>query len=296
MTEYAPLIDTHIHMWDLTDPTLQYDFLNPEMYHPLMTPEEQKRIGIPINGADQIRAVTQSAGVTSTVHVQCAVGIDDPVKETRWLEQNRLAGEHPTSIVGHVDLAREDAGEQLDRHLAESNVFVGIRDFGHGVEYLNDPAWRKGIAALEARDLLCCLDLSVDRYRLARELTDAFPDCVFVVDHMGMSMRRDEEYFEEWLRELRVFTDAPNVYCKISEQTLVLRSWDPDNALKWMSGCLEVFGPYRCFFGSNWPPDSLHASYLELTNSYRSMTAQLSTDEQNAMNVETAARVFSITR
>jgi predicted TIM-barrel fold metal-dependent hydrolase len=294
VNQLEPLIDTHIHMWDLDDPTLRYDFLDPDLPHPILTPDERRKLAVPIFGAEQLRADTEPAGVVATVHVQAAVGIDDPVMETIWLERQRTSTGLPTVIVGHTDLASEDVAEQLDRHLEASPVFVGIRDSGHGSEFLDDPNWRRGVKALGDRNLICCLDVTMDRYELARQLADDMTSVTFVLDHMGLPLRRDDSYFAEWNDRVRMLAGAENLFCKISEQTLVSHRWDPQDAHRWMNGCIEVFGPSRCFFGSNWPVDSLHVSYMELTNAYRKMTSSLSPAEASAMNVGTAANIFSI--
>lgn len=296
MTRVEPLIDTHVHMWDLHDPTLRYDFLDPDLPHPILTPDERRTLAVPLYGAEQLRADTEPAGVVATVHVQAAVGIEDPVMETVWLEGQRTRDGQPTVIVGHVDLAREDAADQLDRHLEASPAFVGVRDSGHGTEFLDDPDWRRGVRALGERDLVCCLDVTLGRYALARGLADDMPQVTFVLDHMGLPLQRDDECFTQWRQQIQVLAGSANVYCKISEQTLVSHRWDPDDAHRWMAGCLEVFGPERCFFGSNWPVDSLHVSYRELADAYRGLSADLSPQERSAMNVATAARVFSIPR
>ena len=296
MTDVEPLIDTHVHMWDLNDPTLRYDFLDADLPHPILTPEERRTLAVPLYGADQLRADTESAGVVGIVHVQAAVGIEDPVMETVWLEAQRTTSGLPTAIVGHVDLARQDVADQLDRHREASPVFVGVRDSGHGTEFLDDPDWRRGVTALGERQLVCCLDVTMGRYALARRLADDMPHMTFVLDHMGLPLRRDDDYFAEWRQQVEVLADSANVYCKISEQTLVNHRWDPQDAHRWMSGCLEVFGPDRCFFGSNWPVDSLHVDYQTLANAYRALGEDLSVDERAAINVATASRVFSIQR
>lgn len=294
MTRVEPLIDTHVHMWDLNDPTLRYDFLDPDLPHPILTQAERETLAVPLYGVDQLRIDTEAAGVVGFVHVQAAVGIEDPVMETVWLEGQRARGGLPTAIVGRVDLARQDAAEQLDRHLEASAVFVGVRDSGNGSEFLDDPDWRRGVAALGERNLVCCLDVTMGRYPLARRLADDIPHVTFVLDHMGLPLRRDDESFAEWRQQVQVLAGSDNVYCKISEQTLVSHRWDPQDAHRWMVGCLEVFGPDRCFFGSNWPVDSLYVTYRELADAYRTVSAELSSEERSAMNIATAARVFSI--
>jgi predicted TIM-barrel fold metal-dependent hydrolase len=133
---------------------------------------------------------TRFTSLTKSVHVQAAIGIEDPVEETKWLQAfaDRLG--HPHGIVGEVHLAQPDAAEVIERHMANAN-FRGVRDFGQG-DYPSDPAWRAGFANLEKRDLVACLDSSPETYASVKSLAEAFPDTVISLDHAGFPRRRDQ--------------------------------------------------------------------------------------------------------
>ena len=51
--------------------------------------------------------------VSKCVHVQAAIGIADPVEETRWLQEQADRFGFPNGIVAHCDLASPDADDQL---------------------------------------------------------------------------------------------------------------------------------------------------------------------------------------
>ena len=57
---------------------------------------------------------------------------------------------------------------------------------------------------------------------------------------------------------------------------------------------IDVFGPERCMFESNFPVDRLSLSYLVLWNAFKKMTYDFSDDERDAMFFGTAARVYRI--
>jgi L-fuconolactonase len=197
-------------------------------------------------------------------------------------------------IVGHVDPVLRDAADHPDRRLEASPVFVGVRDSGHGPEFLDYPDWRRGVHAMGERDFVCFLDVTLGRYGLVRQLVDDMPDVNFVLDHMGLPLRRDDDCVTQWRQQVQVVSGSANVYCKVSEKTLVSDRWDPQDAHRWMTGCLEVFGPDRCFFGPNRPVDSLHVDYLAYVDAYRALGEDLSVDERRAMTVATVSRIFSI--
>ena len=139
-----PFIDTHVHFYDLQHPSLEYGWLKPGVRHHIL--EAVEPISAQRYWADDWLAETRFANVVKSIHVECAVGTPDPVEETRWLQAfaDRLG--HPHGIVAEVHLARPDAGEVIEQHLAFANL-RGVRDFGEG-DYELDPAWRRGFAQL----------------------------------------------------------------------------------------------------------------------------------------------------
>ena len=82
------------------DPNLYYAWLQPGWKHPILGDIE----GIQAQRywADEYVAETRFANVTKSIHVQAALGIKDPVEETKWLQAfaDRLG--HPHGIVAEV--------------------------------------------------------------------------------------------------------------------------------------------------------------------------------------------------
>jgi predicted TIM-barrel fold metal-dependent hydrolase len=288
------IVDTHVHLFDLTDPLLAYTWLDPANPHGILSPDEVARLASPVTyRASDFLADAASGGVFHGVHVQAAVGIDDPVRETEWLEAQRVTTGFPDAIVGHVDLASRDAEATMDRHLAASQVFVGVRDFGNG-DYLADKDWLAGLAALGSRGLVASLDLTWERMDAAAIAAGANENTLIVVDHMGMPLARDQEYFAQWSGAMRRLARASNVVCKISELCMVPHSWDETAAMPWMEACLDAFGVDRCFVGSNWPVESLYMSYSDLADAYRHLVLPYSHDERRAILSGNARRVYSL--
>ena len=131
-----PFVDTHVHFSDLQDPNLHYAWLQPGWKHPILGDIE----GIQAQRywADEFVAETRFSNVSKSIHVQAALGIADPVEETKWLQAfaDRLG--HPHGIVAEVHLQQDDAQAVIERHMAYPNL-RGVRDFGPG-DYLVDRA------------------------------------------------------------------------------------------------------------------------------------------------------------
>ena len=59
--------------------------------------------------------------------------------------------------------------------------------------------------------------------------------------------------------------------------------------------CIEAFGPDRCMFESNFPPDKQSGGYTELWNAFKRITSGASAAEKRALYSGTAARVYRLT-
>jgi len=285
-----PFIDTHVHFSDLREPQLRYSWLQPEFVHPILG--DIGAVQAQRYWADDFIHETRFANLAKSVHVQAALGIEDPVEETKWLQAfaDRLG--HPHGIVGEVHLAQPDAAHVIERHLAYPN-FRGVRDFGQG-DYPSDAAWRAGFESLEKHDLVACLDSSPEMYASIKSLAQAFPNTIISLDHAGFPRRRDSEYFAMWKRELSNLAEAPNIVIKISGLGMCDNDWTVDSWRPWVMTCIETFGVERSFFGTNWPVDRLYSSYGDVLDAYAEIIVGFSRDEQVAMFSGNGERIFRI--
>lgn len=285
-----PFVDTHIHYWDLQDESLHYAWLQPDWIHPVLG--DINGLKVLRYSADQYIAETRFQNVAKAVHVQAAIGIDDPVEETRWLQEQADRTGFPHGIVGHCDLAADDAAEVLDRHLEHAN-FRGVRDFGQG-DFLADPAWRRGYGLLADRQLVFCMDVQWHDMGRARELAESNPGVTLCVDHAGFPRERTDEYFESWRKGMHDIAGAENVVVKISGLGMCDNAWTVDSLRRWVLGCIEAFGVERSFFGTNWPVDRLYSSYGDVVDAYEELIADFGEAERRALFSENAERVFRI--
>ena len=285
-----PFVDTHVHYWDLKDPSLTYAWLERDWVHPVLGDIDGLKVLRYM--AEQFIAETRFQNVSKCVHVQAAIGIADPVEETRWLQEQADRTGFPHGIVAHCDLASPNAAETLERHMAYPNM-RGIRDFGQG-DYLVDPTWQKGYGLLARNDLVFCLDVLPEHLGKARQLAEAYPDVVLCIDHAGFPRARDAEYFEMWKRGMQEAAGAPNVVCKVSGLGMCDNAWTVDSLRPWVLACIDAFGTDRTFLGTNWPVDRLYSSYGDVLNAYERIIGDLSGPEQEALFSQNAERVFRL--
>jgi predicted TIM-barrel fold metal-dependent hydrolase len=287
---HLPLVDTHVHFYELNRDDLRWEWLEPDFVDPIMgNIDGIKALRFT---ADEFLSETRFANVSKIVHVQAALGSEDPVNETRWLQAMADRTGVPQGIVAECHLAADDYAAVLAHHAEYANV-RGIRDFGEG-EYLVDPAWQRGYRELAKWGWVCCLDSDPDRYRQAADLARAVPDVVLCLDHAGFPRRRDQAYFEYWREELRTLAECENAVVKISGLGMCDSSWTLESLRPWVSTCIEVFGVGRAFFGTDWPVDRLFSSYPDVVNAYAELIAEYSDDERVALFSGNAERIFRV--
>ena len=283
--------DTHVHFYDLTEPTLQYAWLLPDApVDPLTGPDDAIRAQR--YWADDFLAETRFHNVGAVVHVQAAIGIADPVEETRWLQAFADRTGTPQAIVGYVDLTSLEAATTVDRHAAFPN-FRGVRDLRYD-DYLTNPIWLRGFAMLEGRGLVVCDDPDVEAMSIAREVVGRHPGITYCVDHAGLPRRRDADYFLVWRDGIRALASADNTVMKISGLGMGDHRWTAETLRPWVLECIDAFGVERSFFGTNWPVDRLYSSYGDVVDAYAEIISGFTADEQRALFSGNANRIFRI--
>ena len=286
-----PIIDTHVHFWDQLHPTLRWGWLAPEAQHPILgNIDAIKSVSYEV---DAFAAESRFAGVKGAVHVQAAVGTPDPVDETIWLTEMAERSPLPFVIVAGVDLSAPDVRDRLAAHRV-SPLLRGVRDYGRE-DYLADPAFQRGVAALAEFDLLLDLDCAWEDMSTARDLARSVPQTTVVLEHIGYPREpANPDYFAAWRTGMAAIAEAPNVMCKISGLGMLRPGWTIDELRPWVEHAIDTFGPDRCMFGSNWPIDRLYASYDAYVDAYRELISGYSVAEQALLLTGVAVRVYAI--
>lgn len=288
------IVDTHVHLWDLAQPDLIWNWVDTADDHPLLGPIDAVKMRA--FEMQDLWGEARFAGVESFVHVQAAIGSSDPVAETRWLAAMAQDNPRLQAVVGHVDLSSEDAVDVLDAH-QEFALFRGVRDFA--VEpYLAsgevDSSLESSLQLLAERGLLLDLDCEYHNMQAARGMAERHPDLQVVLEHFGFPRSRDADYFARWRAGIRQLAQAPNTVCKLSGLGMTDRRFTTESLLPWVEVALEAFGPDRCMVGSNWPLDRLCSSYDALMQTVRALVGELSAAEQDAVLHGSAARVYGL--
>jgi L-fuconolactonase len=178
---------------------------------------------------------------------------------------------------------------------------------------LLDPKFREGFAELGK------LGLTFDSWHFFPQLPDlvdiarAFPGQPIIVDHVGGHLGigqyagKQAETLPVWKKNMQDLAGCPNVVVKLGGLGMTtfgfgfeFRETPPSSqelAAAWkpyIETCIELFGPDRCMFESNFPPDKQSCGYTELWNAFKIITKGASAAEKTALYSGTAARVYNM--
>tara|TARA_Y100001970_G_scaffold126027_1_gene155892 strand:- start:63315 stop:64193 length:879 start_codon:yes stop_codon:yes gene_type:complete len=279
-------IDSHVHFYDMNHPKLHYGHWQPDEDLPL------RELGTRNYLANDFLNEASKLGMKKAIHVQAAIGSEDPVEETKWLEDVYAKTGIPNAIVGHVDLRSSDARKIIERHL-EFKHFKGIRDFSYG-DYLINKDFRRGFKLQEEYGLISSVAVRWDEMEKLADLAKSFPNIKIVLDHAGNPDFRTKEYFENWKNGMGKISKIENIICKISGLGMGDHNWTIDSISPYVDTCMELFGISRIIFATNWPVDSLYSSYKKVIDSYKELTKKLSKDEREAFFYKNAESIYEI--
>ena len=233
------------------------------------------------------------------------------------------------AIVGHADLTLGDSVRPVIEALqaAGNGRFRGIR---HAAAWDADPAvlgppfhapeglygsdaFREGFGAYAGCGLTFDAWLLEPQLGDVRDLARAFPGQQIVLDHcgtpLGIASYRGKlsENFDRWKASMTEIAECENVAVKLGGLAMAFCAMPEDGpdggcgseqlAEMWrpyIESCIELFGPQRCMFESNYPVDRWGARYPVLWNAFKRLTSGASDEEKSALFAGTAARIYGI--
>ncbi|MBM3848227.1 MAG: amidohydrolase [Verrucomicrobia bacterium] len=240
-------IDSHQHFWSLG------------MFpHSWITPQLK-----PIHrsfGPDDLKPLLDACRLDGSVLVQTFSSLE----ETRWFLT--LASQHDfiRGVVGWVDLTDPDVEETIDG-LKDHPKFCGIR---HVVHDEPDAGWlcRKdvlaGLAALARMQVPFDLLIKPPHLSAALQVAEANPTLRLVVDHIAKP-RIAEGGWDDWADGIARLAGHSNVWCKLSGMITEASwtGWKSSDLKRYVTHVVNIFGPERCMYGSDWPVCLLAGSY-----------------------------------
>lgn len=292
------IVDAHHHLWDLSN-----------CHYPWLMEKGVKRFfgdPTPIQKdylVSDFQADIGALPVENSVHIQVGVVPEDAVRETAWLQATGAAHGLPSAIVAFTDLTAPDLDAQLDAH-GQHDRLRGIRQIvGRSAEedrrtgtqgLLADPAFLRGLRALADRDLSFDLQLTPPLMQAAAYLLEQVPELKVALCHAGSPNDFSKAGLAAWRAGLERLARLPNLICKLSGFGMFQPGWTTDTIRPLVLTAIEIFGPGRIAFGSNFPVDGLYASYTDVWGGYAEICAGFDPDERRHMFAETAGRFYRL--
>jgi L-fuconolactonase len=267
-------------VWDLARG--EYAWLTPELgpLYATFTPE-------------QAQAELEAAGIAAAVLVQA----EDSERDTELMLE--AARRHPriAGVVGWVQLDDPAVAErQLDRRQDEPG-FRGVRHLVHDDprdDFLLLSPVRRSLRRLAERGLPFDVPDAWPRHLAATaDLAAAIGDLRIVVDHLGKPPFGGAGW-ERWRRTLGDVAARPNTYAKVSGLQVPGRPFTVDAVRPAWEVALELFGPRRLMWGSDWPLTVLVGGYRHVWDVMSALVAELSPDEQAQILSGTATAVYEL--
>ena len=285
-------VDAHVHLFDHSVEGITWIFHDRGWEHPRLKGAwrlDSDRFSVP-----QFRTEVTGLGVTKMVHIQAASPECGPVAETAWLQHMADRYGWPNAIIGPCDLADGSAPGAVAQQSAYAN-FRGVRDTGEGSR-IGSAQWVRGYEALIAHGATCDLMITLEDFDKALDVARRYPNATLIIEHAGLPVvSRLDAYYDAWRSALSRLAPAANVVCKISALSSgAVPNFFTDSVRRWVLTCIELFGPERCMFASNWPIDKLLVTYARLLAVFRRIAEELSPGEQEAVFATTAERVYRI--
>ena len=237
--------------------------------------------------------ILQHHHVTQTVLVQASNSID----ESRWLLELAGANTFIAGVVGWVDLTSAGINTQLDE-LCANPRFKGVR---HLVEsepnddWLIQPAVLSGLQKLSTRGLSYDLLVHTRHLKHVPRVAETCPDLALVIDHLAKPpIARNE--IKEWLDALTPVARYQNIHCKLSGLVTEAdwQTWQIADLRPFVDCALELFGPDRMMFGSDYPVCLLAATYDRVLDGFQQLLKDLSDADRDKIFSTNATRFYRL--
>lgn len=272
-------IDAHQHFWQVSRG--DYGWMSPELttlYRDF--------------DPDDLQPLMRRAGIDRTVVVQAA----ETEAETDYLLDIAERTNWVAGVVGWLDMTREDFPDRLAAYRARRK-WVGLRPMFQD----HDPAMILNPTVLDNIGHVARANVPFDILTFPRHLPNMLtalqqaPGLRAVVDHISKPGIA-EGALDPWSQDMARIAAFPDVMCKVSGIiTEAGADWSMDQIRPYVARVVDLFGPERLIFGSDWPVCTLAGSYADVAALAQTLLSEHFGPEQMAMVFGgNAARFYGI--
>jgi predicted TIM-barrel fold metal-dependent hydrolase len=250
--------------------------------------------------------VQDTAGLNVVKTVWAEFISEDPVDEVRWAGKLAHATGRPNGMIGLVDFRSPDLERRLDiyalagpircvrQHLGWHPTDPLLR-YAPGPDLLSDATWRRGVASLRSRELVCEIEIFGPQLADLAAVAVICPDIQFVLPVMGWPLDLTSDGRSAWKRSIAAVADQPNVALKIFGMECIFGiRWTVGQIRPWILEVIDAFGPRRCMFASHMPICQLACTFRQLYDAYLEVINGCSPSEKRQLMCDTAANVYGL--
>jgi L-fuconolactonase len=276
-------IDSHLHLWDPA--RFRYPWLAGRLNRAFLKSD-----------------LPQSAKpVDSAIFVQADCLPLQAIAEAEWAASLTSASPEIAGIVAYAPLER---GHDVQRHmesLSANSLVCGVRRIlqGQPDQFLNSDALTAGLK--EVLRVGMTFDACITWHQVSRLITlvDRVPSLKVVVDHLAkppvtLGLRSDEGI--AWSQSMLQLSLRENVFVKLSGLGAEVKA-GADLAVvarPFLEEALQMFGPARCMFGSDWPVSMITPELRPYSDWFDLVRSLVSAEEEIDVQGGTASRFYSL--
>lgn len=312
-----PIIDPHHHLWDDAD-------------NPYLLPQLLADVGAGHNVVASVFVECSAMYRADAPAAFAPVGETEFVNGIAAMSASGRYGDFRAcvGIVGYADcLLGGDVGAVLDAHSAASERFRGIRhaagwDASEAVRnshthppeqlYLRED-FRAGFQQVADRGMTFDAWLYHPQIPELTDLARTFPEVTIIFDHFGGPLGigpyagRQAAIFAQWSADVEALARCPNVYAKLGGAVMPINGFgfhkrarpaDSDEIVAatghFHRRAIELFGPERCMFESNFPVDKHSCSYAVLWNAFKKIAADYTEADRDWLFRRSAATAYRL--
>jgi L-fuconolactonase len=273
-------VDAHQHFW-------------------IYNPKEYKWIGVSMVKLQRdflpshLNKELKKNGIDFCVTVQA----QQTIQETKWLLELAQNNSFIKGVVGWVNLKSNSVEQELEQFAAYKK-FKGVRhvlqDEGDD-RYMLRLDFKQGLRQLEKYGLTYDILIYPRHIKYACALVSEFPRQKFIVDHLAKPLIKESK-IEPWIKDMQKLARKDNVFCKLSGMVTEANwdSWKQEDFVPYMETLLEVFGPNRLLFGSDWPVCTVAAKYEQVLGIVTNFISSLSQAEQARIMGQNAIDFYNL--
>lgn len=279
------IVDTHCHMWRLE--LLRRVWQPPEVIFRTFEPKDLAEASQPI-GVE--RCVLIEAGTTP--------------EENQALAETAAASELIGAVVPYADPQSSTLAKELD-YWEQDTKFRGIRMRYEGHPepgILTHPGTIEGLKELAHRGLVFEFLVETQQLKDILQVYERVPQLKGVVEHMGKPDLRRGSGWEEWSQQMKALATNTGIICKLSISPRAedfdeifanpSQGWSTELVKSHVQFLMELFGPERLVWGSDWPVALLQSDYVGTYTTTRDALGQMDPGDELQLFRTTATRFY----